>query len=113
MKAFNISAALALLALALAAVPATTASAADSQSPIGLWKTVDDKTGMPRAIVRIYVQGEKYFGRIEKSFTPGAEARVCSACTDERKNQPIMGLLIVRNMTARDGEYSGGDILDP
>jgi len=90
-----------------------TASAAGSQSPLGLWKTFDDKTGMPRALVRIYLQDEKYFGRIEQSFTPGAETRVCSVCKDDRKNQPIIGLLIIRNVTLRDGEYSGGDILDP
>jgi uncharacterized protein (DUF2147 family) len=107
-------ASLALFSLAFAVLPAAAnAPAADLQSPIGLWKTVDDKTGMPRALVRIYLQDGKYFGRIEHSFTPGAETRVCSVCTDERRNQPIIGLLIVRNMTLRDGEYGGGDILDP
>jgi uncharacterized protein (DUF2147 family) len=98
---------------ALAEIPTVASQAADPQSPIGLWQTVDDKTGMPRAMVRIYVQDGKYFGRIERSFTPGAEARVCSVCTDERKNQPIIGLLIIRNVTLRAGEYGGGDILDP
>jgi uncharacterized protein (DUF2147 family) len=92
---------------------ADTQPPADLQSPVGLWKTVDDKTGMPRAIVRVYLQDGKYFGKIEQSFTPGAENRVCSVCTDERKNQPIIGLLIIRNVTLHDGEYGGGDILDP
>ena len=92
---------------------ADTESPPDLQSPVGLWKTVDDKTGMPRALVRIYVQDGKYFAKIEQSFTPGAENRVCSVCTDERKNQPIIGLLIIRNVTLHDGEYGGGDILDP
>jgi uncharacterized protein (DUF2147 family) len=87
--------------------------AADLSSPIGLWKTIDDKTGMPRALVRIYVEDGKYFGRVEQSFVPGAESRVCTLCSDERKNQPMIGLLIIRNMTSRDGEFSGGDILDP
>src|ERR1700710_2258066 len=87
-----------LLGLAsLTALPADV-RAAGSQSPLGLWKTFDDKTGMPRALVRIYLQDEKYFGRIEQSFTPGAETRVCSVCKDDRKNQPIIGLLIIRNV---------------
>jgi uncharacterized protein (DUF2147 family) len=102
-----------MLALAFAQTPIAAAAGADATSPIGLWKTVDDKTGMPRALVRIYVQEGKYFGRIEQSFTPGAETRVCSVCSDERKNQPILGLLIIRNVTLRDGEFAGGDILDP
>ena len=96
-----------------AGIPAIGAQAADSRSPIGLWKTVDDKTGMPRAMVRIYLQDGKYFGRIEQSFTAGAQTRVCSKCTDQRKDQPIIGLVIMRNVAVRDGEYSGGDILDP
>ena len=98
--------------VALAGAPAIVAHAAGA-SPLGLWKTFDDKTGKPRALVRIYLQDGKYFGKIEQSFTPGAETRVCAVCTDERKNQPIIGLLIVRNMVLRDGEFGGGDILDP
>jgi uncharacterized protein (DUF2147 family) len=89
------------------------AFAADPGSPLGLWKTFDDKTGAARAIVRIYEENGKLFGKIVSSFTPGAESRVCQACTDERKNQPILGLLIIRNMQADGGEYGGGDILDP
>ena len=113
MNASILTATLALFTLVFAGIPAVPSQAADLLSPIGLWKTVDDRTGMPRALVRIYVQDGKYFARIEQSFTPGAETRVCAVCTDERKNQPMIGLLIIRNMTLRNGEYGGGDILDP
>ena len=113
MKASVLIATLALFTFVFAGMAPLTSRAADAQSPLGLWKTVDDKTGMPRAMVRIYLQDGKYFGRIEQSFAPGAETRACSVCTDERKNQPIIGLLIIRNVTLRDGEYGGGDILDP
>jgi uncharacterized protein (DUF2147 family) len=99
--------------LSIAALHAAPASATEPASPIGLWKTIDDKTGSPRAIVRIYEQDGKLFGRIERSFTPGAENRVCEECTDERKNRPIIGLIIIRNIRSKDGEYAGGDILDP
>jgi uncharacterized protein (DUF2147 family) len=106
------------LLLAMAVLPAPPAAAADgaatgADSPIGLWKTVDDKTGEPRAIVRIYEQDGRLFGKIESSFTPDAEHRVCAVCGDERKNHPILGLVIIRNMKHTDDEYSGGDILDP
>src|SRR5450432_3359646 len=112
-NALQKAAALTLLALAGGEIPPVGVHAADLQSPIGLSKTVDDKTAMPRALVRIYVRDGKYFGRIEQSFAPGAATRVCSACTDERKNQPIIGLVIIRNVALRDGEFGGGDILDP
>ena len=106
--------AFALFLLAFAGFPAAAnAPTAELQSPIGLWKTVDDKTGKPRALVRIYLQDGKYFGRIEQSFTPGAETRVCSVCTDERRNQPIIGLLIIRNVVLRDGEYGAGRSVPP
>jgi uncharacterized protein (DUF2147 family) len=106
------------LALALTALRASTSAASDAapagaDSPIGLWKTIDDKTGAARAIVRIYEQDGRLFGKIESSFTPGADHRVCKPCTDERKDQPIIGLIIIRNMKHTDDEYSGGDILDP
>ena len=81
-----------LAILMIAALHGSNSWAADSDSPIGLWKTFDDKTGAARAIVRIYEQDGRLFGRIEQSFTPGAEDRVCGACTDERKDKPIIGL---------------------
>jgi uncharacterized protein (DUF2147 family) len=109
MKSFSRGASLAVLCAAALLGPI----AAAAQTPIGLWKTFDDKTGSARAIVRIYEENGKLFGRIERSFTPGADKRVCAVCTDERKDQPILGLLIIRNMKPADGEYGGGDILDP
>jgi uncharacterized protein (DUF2147 family) len=109
-----------LSAVALHGAPVLAADAgappdatAPDGSPLGLWKTFDDKTGSARAIVRVYEENGKLFGRIERSLTPGAEKRICEVCTDERKNQPIIGLLIIRDMKGSGGEYSGGDILDP
>ena len=87
--------------------------AADPASPIGLWKTVDDHTGQPRALVRIYEQDGRLFGRVEKSFTPGAESRVCAVCKDERHNQPMIGLVIIRGLVRGGDSWDGGDILDP
>ena len=98
--------------LVLSAVVASSATPASS-SPIGLWKTFDDKTGSARGIVRIYEDGGKLFGRVVRSFMPGAEDRVCALCTDDRKNQPIIGLVIIRNMKQDNDDYTGGDILDP
>jgi uncharacterized protein (DUF2147 family) len=103
-----------LLVAALGLLPCAAAQAGpDPNSPVGLWKTIDDKTGAPRAIIRIYEQHGKLFGKIVSSFTPGAENRVCTKCKDERRNEPILGLVLIRNMQADGGEYDGGDILDP
>ncbi len=105
---------IAFLSLALCAAMAPVAAVSvDSLSPIGLWKTFDEKTGREKAIVRIYESGGKLFGKIVQSFKPGAETRVCVPCSDERKNQHIIGLVIIRNMKRDGDQYVGGDILDP
>jgi uncharacterized protein (DUF2147 family) len=88
-------------------VPATDAS------PVGLWETIDDKTGKPTAVVEIFEREQRLFGRIEQILTGADPKSVCVACTDERKNQPIIGMIIIRGIKPAGTEYSGGDILDP
>jgi uncharacterized protein (DUF2147 family) len=104
---------IALAQFVLLATIAMNVCVAQSPSPAGLWKTLDDKTGKPHGMIRIYEEGGKLFGKVEQSFLPGAEHRVCGGCTDERKNQPIIGLVFIRNMHWDGVEFSGGDILDP
>lgn len=82
-------------------------------SPVGLWKTVDDKTHKPRGLVRLYEQNGAFFGKIEASFDPAEAGEKCGKCSGDRHDHPIIGLVFLRNMKGRNGEYSGGDILDP
>ena len=86
-------------------------------SPVGLWRTIDDNTGKPRGEVRITENSQGLSGRIVRSLAADAskEATVCKACTDDRKDQPMTGLEIVRGgKLAADGQwYEGGEILDP
>jgi uncharacterized protein (DUF2147 family) len=94
------------------------AAAAFAQAtPTGLWKTIDDKTGKERSLIRITEGGGIYTGRIEKSLDPGSEPNaVCDKCTDERKGKPLIGMAIIRNakQSADDkGIFDGGDITDP
>ncbi|MGO9945738.1 MAG: DUF2147 domain-containing protein [Steroidobacteraceae bacterium] len=96
-----------------AAVAQSAAQPNMAASPLGLWETIDDKTGKPTAVVEIFEKDQKLFGRIEQILT-GADAKsVCVACTDDRKNQPIIGMIIIRSIKPSGPEYSGGDILDP
>jgi len=103
----------------LGAVLAATASAAAAQStsPAGAWKTIDDATKKEKSVVRIVDNGGVYSGRIEKLLeSTMAPDAVCKECTDDRKDKPVVGLLIVRNMkqSADDKSvFEGGDILDP
>ncbi len=106
-----LNAALAVLMILLLQPPAAVAAA--SASPAGLWQTFDDRSGRPSGQLRIYESDGVYFARIERGGSPDDATRVCAACTAERRNQPLVGLVIMRNMRLQNGEYGGGDILDP
>ena len=85
----------------------------DDLTAVGRWKTIDDKTGKPRSIVAIYEEKGRIFGRVEASLNPATAARRCDKCTDSRKGQPIVGMVLIRGLKKNGNEYSGGDILDP
>jgi uncharacterized protein (DUF2147 family) len=92
---------------------ALAATCAFAQSPVGLWKTIDDKTGKERAHVRISESGGVFTGKIEKLLAPDAKPDAkCDQCTDSRKDQPIVGMTILRNVKKNEEIYDGGDILD-
>lgn len=105
-----------ILPLLTAAVLAAAAEVALAQgSPVGLWKTFDDDSGAAKSLVRIRENQGTLEGRIEKLLDPGdpPDAK-CDQCTDERRNLPVLGLLIIRHARKGDGgRWEGGDILDP
>jgi uncharacterized protein (DUF2147 family) len=105
------------LATAVAAVLATASSLALAQaSPVGVWKTIDDKTKAERAQIRITEAGGVLTGRIEKLLAPDAKPDgVCDKCTDDRKDKPFIGLEIIRGVKRnadQPEQWDGGTILD-
>jgi uncharacterized protein (DUF2147 family) len=103
----------AALGLALALASGSTFAQA---TPAGLWKTVDDSTKKEKSLVRIVESGGVYTGRVEKVIDPDSpKDAVCKDCTDDRKDQPVVGMTIIRNMKASGDKdvFEGGDILDP
>jgi uncharacterized protein (DUF2147 family) len=99
----------------IAAVLATPLAWADTNSPVGLWKSIDDGSGKPTALIRITDNGGELQGKIEKLFRePGEEQNPkCVACTDARKDQPILGMTIVNGLKKHGDDYEDGEILDP
>ena len=87
---------------------------AENLSPVGLWKTIDDKTGKPRSLIRINESNGEYTATIEKGLlaTDTGEA-ICDKCSDERKNQKLLGMTIVKGLKKNGPQYDGGEILDP
>lgn len=93
------------------------ALAAQAQAtPVGLWKTVDDDTGKEKSLVRISEAGGVYTGKVEKLLDPARQDARCDKCSDERKDQPVLGMTILRNIKQNAGDaalWDGGEILDP
>ncbi|MFX7792804.1 hypothetical protein ABTK00_20420, partial [Acinetobacter baumannii] len=58
---------LATLSLLAATLLASAAAWADG-SPVGLWKSIDDATGKPKALIRISENNGELSGKIEKLF---------------------------------------------
>jgi uncharacterized protein (DUF2147 family) len=87
--------------------------AADSAAmPAGRWRTFDDKTGKPKAIIVLYEEKGLLFGRVETLVDPDV-VKICDKCSDQRKGQAVTGMVVVRRMKKDGDEYTGGDILDP
>jgi uncharacterized protein (DUF2147 family) len=85
---------------------------AQADTPVGLWRSIDDETKSPKALIRIAEQGGTLVGRIEKILTDKTDA-VCDKCTDERKDKPVQGMTILTGLKKDGDEWSGGEILDP
>ena len=103
-----------LLICALALTGAGVASA-DMESPAGVWKTIDDKTGKERSLVRVVDNNGVFEGKVEKIFEqPGDDPNhLCKKCEGERKDRPIIGMTFLWGLK-KDGDlYGGGEILDP
>jgi len=113
--AINLSLIAAVFATGVATGLAAPLAMAQDNSPVGLWKTIDDTSGKPSALIRITEQKGELQGKIEKLFrTPEEDQNpVCVQCTDARKGQPIVGMTIVSGLKKTGDEYTGGEILDP
>ena len=104
----------------LALLALTWGFAASAQmTPVGLWHTIDDETKQAKGEVRITEQNGVLSGVLVRSLKEDPKAKpTCDLCTDDRKDQKIIGMEILRNLTreGKDSEYlwaGKGTILDP
>lgn len=81
-------------------------------SPAGLWKTHDDK-GKPTGYVRVQENNGVFTGVIEKGLDTDKEEKYCTACKDERKDQRLIGMTMMKNVKVKGDTYEGSEILDP
>src|SRR5689334_11311483 len=85
--------------LVCAALIAAAGSAFAQGTPAGLWKTIDHGTKQEKSLVRIVETGGVYTGKVEKILdTTAPPDAVCKDCTDERKDKPVLGMTIIRDV---------------
>jgi len=85
---------------------------AQGQSIIGQWETYDDKTNEKKALIEIKKTNDIYTAKIIKKYI-GEENSVCEKCEGDKKDQPIIGLVIIEDIKKDGNEYNDGTILDP
>jgi uncharacterized protein (DUF2147 family) len=90
-------------------------AAAAEPAVTGLWQKIDRETGSPVGWFLFVEQNGLYEGAIAKLFLRPSDAQnpICSSCRDDRKNEPLLGLPLIRNMQRNGFVYQNGNILDP
>lgn len=85
------------------------------QKILGYWEMLNDRTGKPAGVIKIFMKNGKFYGRLVQSYSeknPKTALR-CTRCKGKRKNQSVLGIILIRDMYYRDGRFIQGYILDP
>ena len=105
--------AIVLAAGALLSLAGTVPLRAAEPTVAGFWEAYDE--GRPGGWFLFFERDGLYEGALVKAFNkPGEQPQLtCAKCTDERKDQPMIGLSIVKGMQRKGLRYENGTILDP
>jgi len=85
----------------------------ENHLPDGYWKTIDDGSGEAKSIVYIWKEKDVYYGKVHEILNDERKDVLCDKCEGERKGKPVLGMTIMWDLKENDGEYDGGQILDP
>ena len=83
-----------------------------AQSPIGIWKTTDDKTGEEKSLVQIYEEDGQLYGKVHQLLLKPADT-ICKKCKGDKKDQPVQGMIVLESMKKGKEKWEGGMIMDP
>ena len=101
-----------LFAASILSLGVNVISSQTTDSIAGSWKTFDDDTNQPAAIVLITEKNGLFSGVVTKLLDPSA-LPTCEKCTDYRKGKAVIGMEILSGLKKTGDAYSGGHILDP
>jgi uncharacterized protein (DUF2147 family) len=83
-----------------------------AQSPLGTWKTIDDETGEAKSHVEVYEENGQLFGKVVKLLKSSPD-RKCDKCPGDRKDKPVLQMVVLEKMQRKGGYWQSGRILDP
>lgn len=84
-----------------------------AQTIFGKWHTINEDTGKPNSIIKIYEEDGEVFGKVVRILKEEDRDKLCNNCEGNLKDQPIEGLELMQGLTKDGNEYSGGVITDP
>jgi uncharacterized protein (DUF2147 family) len=86
----------------------------NAQSVFGKWKTIDDRNGHPKAIIKVYKEDDKMQGVVQKILEEGMENATCEKCDGDKKDKAILGMKIITDVEEEeDGFWKGKNLFDP
>src|SRR6202163_786297 len=90
------------VALRLAALLAlwlvSSSGVAQQATPVGVWKTFNERTGQADGLVRIVEAKSEFVVQVTEVFSPPSDSPnpLCEDCSGELKNKPVIGMAILR-----------------
>lgn len=102
-----------LLLTAVLASLSFAVSAQNHASPVGKWKTLDDKTGKVMTISEVYeAKNGTLAARIVENLSTSSPN--CDSCSGAHKGKPFAGMVTLWNLKADgDGSWGGGNGYKP
>lgn len=84
------------------------------QSVFGTWQTIDDRTGVSKALIEIFQKDGLMYGEVQEILEEGREEALCTKCKGKRKGRPIEGMQIIEALE-KTGPYTweGDTLFDP
>ena len=88
---------------------------ASGQSCVGKWVSIDDITKEKKSIIELYKIDGKLYGKIIYLYPKAGreDDPICDLCTDDRKDQHMVGMQVIRGLQWDGSEWHSGTILDP
>jgi uncharacterized protein (DUF2147 family) len=103
-----------LLTAVILCVAFSAAGWAAEPSIVGVWSVPIVKgtdKGKERSQMEIFEKDGVYYGKIVKlNFVP--TDTLCTKCKKDKKDKPLMGMVILRNLKKEADRYGGGKILE-